>query len=286
MVDRELYQLHEHPGQAGPVLIVCLDGWIDAGMAALRARGELLSQLDSHLIATFNSDLLLDHRARRPIMAIVDGVNTGLRWPTIELRAAADRLGNDILLLVGAEPDTHWQAFSQAVVDLALELGVELVIDLGAYPISTPHTRPVEVVSTATSPELASRVGFAPGRIEVPATIAAAIEVRCAEAGLPAVGLWAQVPDYAAAMPYPLATIALLEELALIGDLAIGTGDLRKEADATRNTLNELAERDPRQAQYLKELEEQVDAREKDADSIPSADELGAQFEDYLREQS
>jgi len=284
MVDRELYQLHEHPGLAGPVLVIGLDGWIDAGMAALRARSELLSQLDSHLIASFDTDVLLDYRARRPIMSIVDGINQGLRWPTIEMRAAADRFGNDILLLVGAEPDSHWNSFSQAVVDLALEFGVELVVDLGAYPIATPHTRPVRVVSTATNPELASRVGFEPGRLDVPATVAAAIEIRCAEVGLPAVGLWAQVPDYAAAMPYPLATIALLEQLALVGDLVIRTGGLADEAQTTRRKLDELAERDPRQANYLHELETKADARAKSADALPSGDELAAKFEDYLRD--
>ena len=43
----------------------------------------------------FDADELLDHRARRPIMHLVDGVLRGLTWPTIELRAATDVDGND-----------------------------------------------------------------------------------------------------------------------------------------------------------------------------------------------
>ncbi|MCX7621891.1 MAG: PAC2 family protein, partial [Acidimicrobiales bacterium] len=103
-----------------------------------------------------------------------------------------------------------------AVVDLALEFGVRMVAGLGASPAPVPHTRACRVVSTATSPELARAVGFVPGRIDVPAGVHAPIELRCAEAGLPAVGLWAQVPHYAAAMPYPAAAVALIEALGRI----------------------------------------------------------------------
>src|SRR5690606_34101655 len=132
-----LYEFHEHPELESPALVVVLDGWIDAGLGAQQARACIDEQVDSILVATFDTDALLDHRARRPTMHLVDGVHAGLEWPSIELRAATDPAGNELLLLVGVEPDHQWQAFSSAVADLALELSVRLVVGLGAYP--APH---------------------------------------------------------------------------------------------------------------------------------------------------
>ena len=198
----ELYRIHEAPELIDPVLIVGLDGWIDAGYAAANAVGTMLEGAGYVTIASFDTDVLLDHRSRRPTMHIDDGITTGLTWPTIELRAATDANGGEALFLVGAEPDHLWRAFSSAVVDLAHEFGVSEVVSLGAYPAAVPHTRPVRVIATSTSAEQANRVGTVAGRVDVPAGIHAAIEMAAAESGLPALSLWAQVPHYSAAMPY------------------------------------------------------------------------------------
>jgi hypothetical protein len=90
-----------------------------------------------------------------------------------------------------------------------------MVVGLGAYPAGVAHTRPINVVATATDADLAQQVGFIRGRIQVPSGVGAAIERRCAEVGLPAVGLWAQVPHYASTMPFPAAGASLLEALHL-----------------------------------------------------------------------
>ena len=114
-----LFELLERPELESPVLVLGLDGWIDAGLAAATALGTVLEDLETATVATFDTDVLLDHRSRRPVMHLEDGVATGLTWPTLELRAGADRFGNDLLFLTGAEPDHQWRAFSRVVVDLA-----------------------------------------------------------------------------------------------------------------------------------------------------------------------
>ncbi|MEY2458935.1 MAG: hypothetical protein QOG30_765, partial [Acidimicrobiaceae bacterium] len=203
-----LFELVERPDLESPVLILALDGWIDAGLGAANARAALLSGLDPATVAIFDSDQLLDHRARRPTMHLVDGVVTGLTWPTVELQAASDTDGNDLLLLVGSEPDHAWRAFTRGVVDLAMEFGVRLVVGLGAYPAPVPHTRPTKLAVTAGDPLLITH-GMVQATIDVPAGVQAAIERRATDVGLPAIGLWAQVPHYVAAMPYPAASMAL-----------------------------------------------------------------------------
>ncbi len=280
-----LFELHERPDLDSPVFVIALDGWIDAGYAAAAALRTMRDENEFVTVATFDTDNLLDHRSRRPSMTLVDGVNTGLTWPTIELCAGVDRSGNDVLLLVGAEPDHTWRAFSDAAIDLALEFGARLVTGLGAYPAPVPHTRPTRIVSTATSTELAEIVGFLPGRVEVPAGVAAAIEMRAAEVGLPAVGLWAQVPHYASAMPYPAAAAALIDGLDHAAGVRFGTGDLVDEASRTRTRLDELVSGSPEHLDLVRQLEEQVDTIDAGQISEMSGDELAAEFEKFLRDQ-
>jgi hypothetical protein len=281
-----LFELHQRPDLDQPALILALEGWIDAGAGAATAAEAIANSVETSAIATFDIDTLLDHRARRPIMHLVDGVTTELTWPRLELTAAVDEVGDDVLLLFGPEPDHNWPSFAQAVVDLALELEVRIVLGLGAYPAPVPHTRPVRLASTASSPELARRLGFVRGTLDVPAGVQAAIEVRAAEMGLPALGLWAQVPHYAAAMPYPAASVALLEGLAEVGGATFDADGLRGEAQATGSRLDALVAESEEHQELVHQLELHADQEdEADAMELRSGDELAAEFERFLREQ-
>lgn len=295
----ELFDRFEHPELDSPVLVMFLEGWIDAGLGAANAASLLLDHLDTTPIVSFDADALLDHRARRPVMHLVDGMNTGLTWPLIELRAGTDSAGNDILLLVGAEPDHAWRRFSAAVVDLALDLGTRMVVGLGAYPAAVPHTRPTKLASTSVDESLVEQIGFVRGTIDVPAGVQAAIERRCSEVGLSALGLWAQVPHYAAAMPYPSASAALIDGLNRIAGLQLDPTSLREESEGTDLRLARLVAESPEHAELIQELERHADMEaDDDASSgsgvddptqpdmeLRSGDELAEELEQFLREQ-
>lgn len=272
-----------------PVLVVGLDGWFDAGVGAAGAVAAILEGLPTQVVATFDTDVLLDHRSRRPTLRIEDGVNAGLRWPEIELRAGTDRAGHDLLLLVGPEPDHQWRGFTDQVVGLAVELGARLAVGLGAFPAPVPHTRPVRLGSTATSQELASTVGYVPGTIEMPAGVQSSLERGFAAAGIPAVGLWARVPHYAAGMPYPAASIALLEGLGTVADLAIEPAGLPAAAQLARERIDQLIAQSDEHQQMVARLEAQVDAEPGTPplrlEDLPSGDEIAAELQRFLREQ-
>src|SRR4051794_14449039 len=266
---------------------MALEGWIDAGFGAAAAAAALLGNIPNDVNATFDADALIDHRARRPVMSIVDGVNTGLNWPQIQLRAGQDRTGNDIVMLVGPEPDMKWHTFTREVVDLAAQLGVRLVVGLGAFPAPVPHTRPVRLASTATTQELAARVGFVPGRLDVPGSVQSALERAFAEAGMPAVTLWARVPHYVSAMPYPAASAALLDGLAELAGIEIDSRELKSAAAVTHQRIDELIANSDEHSQMVQQLETQVDAEAAptamDLNSLPSGDEIAAELERFLR---
>jgi hypothetical protein len=282
-----LYQRHGDIRPVAPVLVMCLEGWVDAGLGGGAAMATLLSQTTTEPIATFDGDPLIDRRARRPILRLTNGVHEGLTWPVVQLRAGKDASDNDVLFLVGPEPDFNWNAFVTDTVELSLALGVRIAVGLGAFPAPVPHTRPIRLAATASTPELATQVGFVSGTIEVPAGIQAALEQAFAEAGIPAVGLWARVPHYAAAMPYPAASAALIDALALVGELSFSTDDLEAAAAATNQRVDQLIASSEEHRQMVRQLEEQLDAAEPQPDlgSLPSGDELAAELERFLRDQ-
>jgi len=272
-----------------PVLVMCLEGWIDAGLGAGAALAALLANRESDRVGLWDADELIDHRARRPVLRIVDGVATTLTWPEVELRATVDDDAHDVLVLMGPEPEMRWHAFCDSVVEVARTHGTRLVVGLGAFPSPVPHTRPVRLVSTAPNRELATDVGFITGGIDVPAGAQAALEHALNAAGIPAVGLWARVPHYVVSMPYPAASAALIDGLAAVAHLNLPSHDLHEAAARARDRIDELIAASEEHRSMVAQLEIQAD-RETPEDrpgfdpaSLPSGDEIAAELERYLR---
>ncbi len=273
-----------------PVLVIGLEGWIDAGLGATTAMNTLLNTIHTEVLATFDTEYFIDQRARRPLARIVNGVTTELTWPEVQLRYGRDGDGADILFLVGPEPDFHWSDFVEVVTDAAGRFDVRLVVGLGAFPAPTPHTRPVRVIATApqASAHLLPLVGTVTGELEVPAGISAALELGFAEVDMDVLTLWARVPHYVASMPYPQAAAALIEGLARIGGLTLDASHLRASADEARQRVDDLVTNNPDHSSMVEQLEDAADEIEGTSlgDDLPSGDELAAELERFLRGES
>ncbi len=281
----DLFRLEAPELPRAPVLICAVDSWIDAGLASSRARSELLNTANASLVGRFDSETLVDHQARRPVLHLLDGVNMSLEWPTIDLHLGEDPDGRRFLLLVGAEPDRLWPTLAAKVVELAREAGVRRVLTLGAYPAPVPHTRAPKTVATASTQALADLIGFVPGQLAVPAGFNSAVERVCAEIGLEACGLWAQVPHYVANLPYPAATVALLEAITKLADLRFELTELRRAAIETGSRIDTLIAGNLEHVAMVGQLEKQYDQHIAATFTVPTADELGAELEQFLRNQ-
>jgi proteasome assembly chaperone (PAC2) family protein len=284
----EIFQVHGEPDLDRPVLVVALEGWVDAGLGATTAIATLLAQGPTEPLVTFNGEHFLDQRARRPVARIVNGVTTELTWPRTVVRRGHDGAGADVLYLVGPEPDFQWRAFTDAVVGLARSWRVRMVVGLGAFPAPAPHTRPVRLAATAPqdSADLIDRVGIVQGELEVPAGVLSALELAFGDASIPTVSLWARVPHYVAGMPFPEASAALIDGLANIAGLSIDTGSLRSAADTSRRQVDQLIADNDEHQDMVRRLEENLDASEGNAmgvGEVPSGDEIAAELEKYLR---
>ncbi|NNN22034.1 MAG: PAC2 family protein [Acidimicrobiales bacterium] len=283
-----LIERHSARTLVSPVMIMVLDGWIDAGAAAEGAIGHILSSTQAEPYASVNTDTLLDQRSRRPSLLINDGVHEGLTWPRIEMFALNDSGGNDILLLIGPEPDMNWRTFASDIVDFALLEKVQMLVGFGGFPAPAPHTRPVRLASTASSRELASKIGFVGGSIEVPAGVQAVLEEGFSSVGIPSIGLWARVPHYASGMPYPAASAALVEALNTIAGLTFDTTNLWNAADATRIKVDKLIAQSEEHSEMVHLLESSIDAAEGNAmnlSNMPTGDEIADELERFLREE-
>ena len=284
------------PSLDKPILVVMLQGWIDAAGSAHEAMNAIESQIAPLPIASFDSDVFIDFRARRPTMEIRDGRNSNIEWPSIDLYSGHDRNGRDVLILTGFEPDSAWHRFSAAVRELCIRLDVSMMIGLGAYPFPTPHTRPSNLSCTTPSVELLNKHAFVRTSVDVPAGMAAVLEQVLHDAGIPAISLWAQVPQYIPAMTFPAAAVALLEGLKDTAGLVFDHGSLQQEAVIQSERLDRLVAKNPEHREMVEKLEEAYDAlvprspssepsddamSEKD---IPTPEELTAELEAFLRD--
>jgi predicted ATP-grasp superfamily ATP-dependent carboligase len=183
----------------------------------------------------------------------------------------------------------RWHQFTEEVVSLAKRFGVTQVIGLGAFPAPVPHTRPTRLAATASTAELAAEVGFLPVTIDVPAGAQAALEHAFGQAGMPSVGLWARVPHYASAMPYPGAAAALLDELGRLAHVEIDTKALTAAGQSTFTQIEQLVAASEEHSAMVRQLEAQHDAEEEAPPAsfgpLPSGDELAAELERFLRGQ-
>ena len=282
----ELVKVHQEPGLVDPVLVVTLDGWVDAGYG-MRTATEIMVQPDEAvLVASFDSDLLVDHRARRPTMTVRDGRVDDISWPALQLQVVSDLDQREFLMLHGPEPDFRWQAFCAAVDELVQRLRVARVVSLGAYPAAVPHTRPVRLSATGTSQDLIERFGSPAGTLEVPAGISAALAKRFEAAGLETVSVWAQVPHYAAGSPFPAATAALFQGLRAVTELRFDPAPLIAEGLEVSRRLDTMIAQNASHKRLLGQLESAYDSSMgEQGNEIPTGDELAEELERFLRDQ-
>lgn len=280
-----------------PVLVVMLQGWIDAAGAANEAMNAIEAQINPLPIATFDADVFIDFRARRPTMEIRDGRNSNIEWPSIDLYAGHDRTGRDVLILTGFEPDSAWHRFASAVRELCVRLEVSMMVGLGAYPFPTPHTRPSNLSCTTPSADLLNKHAFVRTSVDVPAGMAAVLEQVLHDAGIPSISIWAQVPQYIPAMTYPAAAVALLDGLKDTAGLLFDRGSLQQEAVIQTERLDRLVAKNSEHQEMVQKLEQAYDAMlPQDANAtrhdgeqlsekdIPTPEELTAELEAFLRD--
>lgn len=339
---------------SGTVLLVALDGYVDAGNGVTLASKHLLrsgdappAAADNPVVAAFDSDALVDYRSRRPALTYSDGVFTEYAEPRLLVRrltdnsgSAASATGTDtgggadtstgggadtstgpatsggtaastgsaanagrtFYLLTGPEPDAHWDAFTEAILEIADRLGVDTIVTLLAIPMAIPHTRPAGMSQHASRPGLIEPSDAWLGTVQVPGHASGLLEYRAAQrhsAGVPTpdvIGLAAHVPHYLARSDHPSTAQHLLRSTERLTGLDLRTADFGPAIGTFESELAKEIEGNAEIGEVIAALEQQYDTFLRGQGSLsrsllatdqplPSADELGAAFEAFLADQ-
>jgi hypothetical protein len=128
----------------------------------------------------------------------------------------------------------------------------------------------------------------------VPGSIAGLLEYRLGQAGHDAVGFAVHVPHYLAQAEFADGAVTALNAVTAATGLAVPIDDLVAQAGLNRAEIAREVEGSEEVSQVIAALERQydtfVEGRQKpslfatDVSELPSADEIGAEFEQFLRD--
>ncbi|WP_307816397.1 PAC2 family protein [Nocardioides limicola] len=273
-----------------PVLVMALDGFLDAGHAGQLAAGHLWD--NDPVIATFEVDEFYDYRARRPPITFMRDHYQGYETPRLVVRSVVDAAGTSYLLMTGPEPDNKWEAFAGAVRHLVERLGVRLVVSMGSVPMAVPHTRPIAITPHANDPSLLTGPSRWQGELRVPSSAQAMLEIRLGEWGHPAQGFVAHVPHYIAHIDYQKAAVALLEQVSGATGLRFDLTGLEADAADTEAEIARYLAANVEVSEVVAGLEQQYDSFAEAEEAghsllaedrpLPTGEEIGHQFEQFL----
>lgn len=281
-------QIHRIPSLRNPVMLCAFSGWNDAGEGATGALEHLLESLSENenadsaqLIAEIDSEEFFDLQVNRPQVSLDDLDNRTITWPSTHIYGlSVPQFSRDLVIVKGIEPSMHWKGFVREILDLADDLEVSLVITVGSFLADVPHSRPISVGLSASSPALAKDLGMEISRYEGSTGILGIINDRALHRGIDAISMWSAIPHYASNSPSPKASLALVHAIEDFLEMTIPLGELPNEADEWEKEIDALAQEDSDVADYVKSLEES-----KDAQDLPdvSGDMIAKEFERYLR---
>src|SRR5438445_2925548 len=275
-------RISSRPSLKRPLMIVAFRGWNDGGQGASLAGGYLAKTWDADRFAEVEPENFFDFQATRPHVSLVEGLTRRIDWPDNAFyHASVPGLDRDAVLLLGIEPNLRWRTFSELVVGLARELGVEMLITLGSLLADVPHTRPSPVTGAATDPKLMEEMGLEPSRYEGPTGIVGVLHDTARRDKLPSVSLWAAVPHYVSLAPSPRAALALCQRLGELIGAPVDTAELEEAVEAYNEQVSEAVASDAETQAYVEELEQRSDVLEQ---HIPSGDSLAAELTRFLRE--
>jgi proteasome assembly chaperone (PAC2) family protein len=267
-----------------PVLVAAFRGWNDGGQGASLGAGYLAKQWGASRFAEIDPESFYDFQATRPQVSLEEGMTRKLDWPDNGFfHAEIPGTGRDAVILLGTEPNLRWRSFSELVLGLAKDFGVERVVTFGSLLADVPHTRPAPVTAAATDETLMSELGLEPSRYEGPTGIVGVLLDACRRAEISSLSLWAAVPHYVSLAPSPRAALALVRRFGELMEIDVDLAELQQAADDYSEQVSEAVSSDADTAAYVEELERRVDMLSAE-EELPSGDSLAAELTRFLRE--
>lgn len=264
------------------MMILAFAGWNDAGDSATNAVAHLVEHFRSEPFADIDPEPFYDFSTTRPLVRLAGDGHRVIEWPTNEFSVVeipgSDR---DVIVVSGVEPQLKWRTFSEEIAGLASELGVELIVTLGALIADVVHSRPITVFGTSHDPRLCRELDLEPSSYEGPTGIVGVVHHSFQQAQIASMSLWAAIPSYVPHAPSPKAALALVTRLGEILGADLDIEDLEEEAVDYEQQITALVADDDDMTAYVAELEAQYDRSMRPE----STAELIEELEEFLKDQ-
>jgi proteasome assembly chaperone (PAC2) family protein len=257
-----------------PVVVAAFTGWNDAGDAASTAIRTMVETSSATALAEIDPEPFTDFATVRPHVRLDNDRNRSIVWPTTGVWSAS-LPGTDVILILGPEPALRWRSFCEQITGIAHRFGAPTAFTLGALLADVPHTRRTQIIGTATDADLIDRFDLERSRYEGPTGIVGVLHDALSKGGLPTASLWAAVPGYAAQLPSPRATFALLDRLcSMMGTPAPVAVVAAQIADYDAKVAALIADDDDL-VTYVSRLEDMVDEMDDEADDEYDDTDIG-----------
>jgi hypothetical protein len=268
-----------------PVMLIALTGLFDVAGAATTALDRFAPAEAAVTVGEIDPDPFYDFTQERPHVEFDDGDLRVIRWPENSVEVVRGIGGRDLVVLVGVEPHLMWSTYSACIRRIVDRLGCEAVVTVGSAAEAVPHTRTPLVTGSTTDAELARRLGIGQPTYQGVTGVVGVIQSDLGSAGIPSISLRVGVPHYLMNAEHPQAVAALQTHLAHVLNVPApaDAGELADDIARWRSLHDEVVAGDLQLQMYVRMLEHDHD-RTAEA-SIPTADDLGEEFERFLRDQ-
>ena len=280
----DMLKVHSRPTLRSPVLLCALSGWPDAGQAASGAVEYLVMKWAPRRFAELDSSRVYVQTNNRPRSKLTRGGQRRLIWPTFACYALpVPQAPRDLVLLLGPEPDLRWRTCSGAILDLAVELGSDLVMGLGAYLAPTSHAGPVTLTGRGTGPEIRralGALGLKDGKYEGPTGFLTVLQETAVQRGLASASIWAASPIYLRDLSNPKLSASLLGIIEKVLRVDLGLTELEVAGRDLERRIDDELSRRPDLERFVRRLASEHDL---DLSDLPDAEDLLDDLEQYLQ---
>ncbi|MFM8901983.1 MAG: PAC2 family protein [Actinomycetota bacterium] len=289
------------PSLKNPTFITAFTGWNDAADAASNAVRNLIEGWGASPLAEIDPEPFTDYATIRPHVRLKEGGKRNIVWPTVGLWHI-NGAGGDVVLSLGPEPSLRWKLFSRQMLTVAEHFNSPMFLTLGSLLADVPHSRPVQIIGTATDTDLIDRFDLQRSRYEGPTGIVGVLHDACDESSIPSASLWAAVPAYASQVPSPKASLALMRRACEIIGTPAPLATVMNLIERYEEQIDSLVKDDEDLVAYVERLEtmtdngmsldDEVDENQLQLDFGGDSDEpadtsnLMDEVEQFLREQN
>jgi len=259
--------IYNKPKLCKPRLLLGFSGWMDGGEVSTGTVKCLIDKLDARRFAeieptgfyiySFPGSMEIT-ALFRPHTQIKNGIIESYEIPENTFFYNEQ---NNLILLLGKEPNLNWEEFSECIFSVCAEFGVEMIYFIGSVAGLVPHTREPRLfcsVSESGLKETFQHYGVKFTNYEGPASIVTYLTANCSKRDIKMVSFVAAIPAYVQGTN-PKCIEAVTRRIAGMLELEIDFDDLMTMSDEFEKKLDDVVQDQPELESNIHKLEEDYD---------------------------